>query len=51
MARKTTAEKPPTKSEASIAGKALKTGKATPAQTRTLAGRVLSEKGAGTKKK
>ncbi len=51
MARKTTPEKPPTKSEASIAGKALKTGKATPAQTRTLAGRVLSEKGAGTKKK
>jgi hypothetical protein len=45
MACKTTPEKPPTKSEASIAGKALKTGKATPAQTRTLAGRVLSEKG------
>ena len=50
MARKTTPEKPPSKSEASIAGKALKTGKATPEQIKTLAGRVLSEKGA-TKRK
>jgi hypothetical protein len=50
MARKTTPEKPPTKSEASLAGKALKTGKATPAQIKTLAGRVLSERGAGKKK-
>ena len=32
MARKTTPEKPPTKQEASVAGKALRTGKATPAQ-------------------
>lgn len=51
MARKTTPEKPPSKSEASIAGKALKTGKATPSQIKTLAGRVLSEKGSVAKKK
>ena len=40
MARKTTPEKPPTKQEASVAGKALRTGKATPAQIRSMAGRI-----------
>ena len=40
MARKTTPEKPPTKQEASLAGKALRTGKATPAQIRSMAGRI-----------
>lgn len=46
MARKTTPEKPPTKQEASIAGKALRTGKATPAQIRSMAGRIESERAA-----
>ena len=46
MARKTTPEKPPTKQEASLAGKALRTGKATPAQIRSLAGRIESERAA-----
>ena len=32
MPRKSTPEKPPTKEEASVAGKALRTGKATPSQ-------------------
>ena len=40
MARKSTPEKPPTKQEASVAGKALRTGKATPAQIRSMAGRI-----------
>jgi hypothetical protein len=43
MSRKTTPEKPPTKSEASVAGRALRTGKATPAQIRSLGGRIESE--------
>jgi hypothetical protein len=51
MAKKTTPEKPPTKREASIAGAALRTGKATPKATRTLAGRVLSENAAAKKPK
>jgi hypothetical protein len=46
MARKTTPEKPPTKREASLAGKALRTGKATPAQIRSMAGRIESERAA-----
>ena len=46
MARKTTPEEPPTKQEASLAGKALRTGKATPAQIRSLAGRIESERAA-----
>ena len=46
MARKTTPEKPPTKQEASVAGRALRTGKATPAQFRSLAGRIESERAA-----
>jgi hypothetical protein len=46
MARKTTPEKPPTKQEASLAGKALRTGKATPAQIRSMAGRIESERAA-----
>jgi hypothetical protein len=44
MARKSTPEKPPTKQEASVAGKALRTGKATPAQIRSMAGRIESER-------
>jgi hypothetical protein len=46
MARKTTPEKPPTKIEASIAGRALRTGKATRAQIRSMAGRIESERAA-----
>lgn len=46
MARKTTPEKPPTKQEASLAGRALRTGKATPAQIRSMAGRIKSERAA-----
>jgi hypothetical protein len=46
MARKTTPEKPPTRQEASLAGKALRTGKATPAQIRSMAGRIESERAA-----
>ncbi len=46
MARKTTPEKPPTKQEASVAGRALRTGKATPAQIRSMAGRIESERSA-----
>jgi hypothetical protein len=46
MVRKTTPEKPPTKQEASVAGKALRTGKATPAQIRSMAGRIESERAA-----
>ena len=46
MARKTTPEKPPTKQEASLAGKALRTGKATPAQIRSMAGRIELERAA-----
>ena len=46
MARKTTPEKPPTKQEASVTGKALRTGKATPAQIRSMAGRIESERAA-----
>ncbi len=46
MARKTTPEKPPTKQEASLAGRALRTGKATPAQIRSMAGRIESERAA-----
>ena len=51
MARKITPEKPPTKREASIAGGALPTGKATRKATQTLAGRILSEKAAAKKPK
>ena len=50
MVKKSTPEKPPTKKEGSIAGKALVTGKATPKEIKTLAGRVLSERGAHKKK-
>ena len=46
MARKTTPEKPPTRAEASIAGRALRTGKATPSQIRSLAGRIELERAA-----
>jgi hypothetical protein len=44
MPRKSTPEKPPTKEEASVAGKALRTGKATPSQIRSMAGRIESER-------
>lgn len=46
MAKKTTPEKPPTEAEASVAGRALRTGKATPAQIRSMAGRIESERAA-----
>jgi hypothetical protein len=45
-ARKTTPEKPPTKAEASVASKAMSTGKATPAQIRSMGGRIESERAA-----
>ena len=46
MARKTTPEKPPSRAEASIAGRALRTGKASPTQIRSMAGRIESERAA-----
>jgi hypothetical protein len=46
MARKTTPEKPPSRAEASIAGRALRTGKASPMQIRSMAGRIESERAA-----
>jgi hypothetical protein len=46
MPKKSTPEKPPTKRETSIAGKALATGKASPAQIRSMAGRIESERAA-----
>jgi hypothetical protein len=46
MAKKTTPEKPPSRAEASIAGRALRTGKATPTQIRSMAGRIESERAA-----
>jgi hypothetical protein len=46
MTKKTTPEKPPTRAEASIAGRALRTGKATAAQIRSMAGRIESERAA-----
>jgi hypothetical protein len=50
MARKTTPEKPPTDAEASRAGRALKTGKASPAEIRSMAGRIESERAAAASK-
>jgi len=46
MAKKDDSGEPPTKQEASLAGKALRTGKATPAQIRSMAGRIESERAA-----
>jgi hypothetical protein len=46
MTKKTTPEKPPTRAEASIAGRALRTGRATPTQIRSMAGRIESERAA-----
>ena len=46
MAKRTTPEKPPSRAEASIAGRALRTGKASPAQIRSMAGRIESERAA-----
>lgn len=44
MTRKTTPERPPTKAELSLAGKAVsKPSAVTKSQIRTLGGRVLSE--------
>lgn len=51
MARKTTPEKPPTDAEASQAGRALKTGKATAKEIRSMAGRIESERAAAARKK
>jgi hypothetical protein len=49
--RKTTPEKPPTKAEASVASRAMRTGKATPAQIRSMAGRIESERAAVAKRR
>jgi hypothetical protein len=46
MTKKTTPERPPSKAEASVAGRALRTGKATSAQIRSMAGRIESERAA-----
>ena len=51
MAKNTTPEKPPTKSEATVASKALRTGKATPTQIRSMGGRIESELAANAKVK
>jgi hypothetical protein len=51
MARRTTPEKPPTRAEASVAGRALRTGTATPAQIRSMAGRIESERAAVKRRK
>jgi len=48
---KSTPEKPPTESEASVASKALRTGKATAAQIRSMGGRIESERAAAAKVK
>jgi hypothetical protein len=47
--KRTTPEKPPTKPMASTAGHALATGQATPKQTRSMAGRIESERAAAKK--
>jgi hypothetical protein len=46
MARKTPPEKPPSRAEASIAGRVLGTGKASPTQIRSMVGRIESERAA-----
>jgi hypothetical protein len=51
MAKKTTPEKPPTKGEATVASAAMRTGKATPAQIRSMGGRIESELAAASKGK
>ncbi len=51
MSKKITPEKPPTKREASIALKALRTGKTNKPETRTLGGRILSETAVAAKAK
>ena len=48
---KSTPEKPPTKSEATVASKALRTGKATPTQIRSMGGRIELELAANAKVK
>jgi hypothetical protein len=48
---KSTPEKPPSQSEASVASKALRTGKATSAQIRSMGGRIESELAAAAKGK
>jgi hypothetical protein len=47
---KTTPERPPANKIATIASKALRTGKATPAQIKTMGGRIESERAAVAKK-
>lgn len=51
MARKIAPEKPPSRPEASIAGRALRTGKATARQIRSMAGRIESERAAAKRAK
>jgi len=51
VAKKTTPEKPPTKGEATVASAAMRTGKATPAQIRSMGGRIESELAAAAKGK
>jgi hypothetical protein len=46
MSRKTKPEKPLSRAEAIIAGRALRTGKATPTQIRSMAARIESERAA-----
>ena len=48
--KRTTPEKPPTAPAASVAGRALATGKATPSQIRSMAGRLESERAAAARK-
>ena len=47
----TTPEKPPSESEATVASKALRSGKATAAQIRSMGGRIESELAAAAKVK
>jgi hypothetical protein len=51
MARKTTPEKPPGKRIASEAGKGLSTGKLSKTETRSVSGRVASERAAAARAK
>jgi hypothetical protein len=51
MARRTTPEKPPSRQVSSEAGKGLATGRLSKSETRSVSGRVLSERAATKKKK
>jgi len=51
MARRSTPERPPTRRVSSEAGKGLATGRLSKRETRSVSGRVLSERAASKKKR